>query len=219
MIAALRPGPIDGERARREAQWRTRTAPDRTAFIASVARVYAQEAARTAALAAFDFGAKLEYSERGEAAGGYFMHPVRVAFLLAAFGGAEEHRDFVCALLHNVFETAPASSGQVAAVADDGIVAKIRALTIDRSRQSDPEYLEAYYAGIVRADAGAIKVVDKMDNLFLLHVAPDRDVRRRYIAEIRRHVVPLCAHALPAATGYLSDLIVDVESREMATDA
>jgi len=92
-------------------------------------------------------------------------------------------------------------------------------LTIDRSRQSDPEYLEAYYVGIVRADAGAIKVVDKMDNLFLLHVAPDRDVRRRYIAEIRRHVVPLCAHALPAATGYLSDLIVDVESREMATDA
>lgn len=214
MIVKFQPGSFEIEQALRDAQYSEQKAPNRDSFILDLNLMCADEAERKLALAAFDYGALLDYTERGSVAGGYFMHPVRVARLLAGFRDTIDGSAVVCALLHNVLETAHPDIDTLERVAGSGVLAKIRALTIDRQHQPDPVYLAAYYDGIRSAGAGDVKVVDKIDNLFLLHVEPNAAIRRRYIEEIRVFVVPLCRSCLPGATGYLENLVDYVVARE-----
>jgi (p)ppGpp synthase/HD superfamily hydrolase len=214
MIVEFQPGAFEPEQAMRDKQYLEKNAPSRADFMLDLERMHIGETDRGLVMTAFDYGASLDYTERGSTAGGYFMHPVRVTRLLAGYRDTMDAQAIICALLHNVLETAHADTEELIRVAGPAVVARIQALTIDRQRQQDPVYLAAYYDGIRQAGAGDVKVVDKMDNLFLLHVAPDADVRRRYIEEIRHHVVPLCQACLPAASSYLDKLIDYVTARE-----
>lgn len=217
MIVEFQPGPFELEQSLRDAQYLEKKAPSRDSFVLDLDRMCVGEADRGLVMAAFDYGASLDYTERGSVDGGYFMHPVRVARLLAGFRDTVDGPAIVCALLHNILETAHANTDALVRVAGSEVLAKIQALTIDRQRQPDPVYLAAYYDGIRTAGAGDVKVVDKIDNLFLLHVEPDAAVRRSYIEEIRFFVVPLCRSCLPAATGYLDKLVDYVAAREQRT--
>ena len=214
MVVEFQPGSFELEQSLRDVQYLEKRAPSRESFVIDLDRMRLSEADRDLAMTAFDYGASLDYIERGSVAGGYFMHPVRVARLLAGFRDKVDGSTIVCALLHNTLETAHVNTDVLARVAGLEVLAKIQALTIDRQRQPDRNYLEVYYGGIRSAGVGDVKVVDKIDNLFLLHVEPDAALRRSYIEEIRLFVVPLCSSCLPAATGYLEKLVDYVAFRE-----
>jgi hypothetical protein len=165
MVVEFQPGPFELEQSLRDLQYLEKRAPSRESFVIDLDRMRVSKADRDLAMTAFDYGASLDYIERGSVAGGYFMHPVRVARLLAGFRDKVDGSTIVCALLHNTLETAHVNTDALARVAGLEVLAKIQALTIDRQRQPDRNYLKIYYSGIRSAGVGDVKVVDKMKEM------------------------------------------------------
>jgi len=157
---------------------------------------------------AFEFACELDYSHPGLSIAGYLAHPVRVAALtLRAFQPANEQA-VVLALLHNVFELSPVTAEKIAARFGQPIADAITVLTVDRSQRTH-EYKERYYQRLqaMPAYVRVIKVLDKLDNLFVLYSNPSEEVRRDYLAEIEVFVVPMTASVLPALLPYMTALV------------
>jgi hypothetical protein len=57
--------------------------------------------------------------------------------------------------------------------------------------------------------ARVVKIVDKLDNLFVLGLNPDASVRKKYLAEIEDFVLPMAAATLPRLITYMRDLVQD----------
>ena len=53
-----------------------------------------------------------------------------------------------------------------------------------------------------------IKILDKMDNLFLLSKNKDLDIKRKYIKEIKTYVLPMVKITLPKIFKYFNNLVL-----------
>jgi hypothetical protein len=54
-----------------------------------------------------------------------------------------------------------------------------------------------------------IKILDKLDNLFVLCLNPSDEVRHQYLADIETFVLPMVASDLPALLPYITALVND----------
>jgi (p)ppGpp synthase/HD superfamily hydrolase len=160
--------------------------------------------------AAYAFAGGLEYSHPGLSPAAYLAHPVRVAALALRVCKPVDVDAAVLALLHNAYEVSSIRPAAVAAAFGSPIADGIGVLTVDRAANS-----RAYTAGYYRAIGEApgfvrvVKVLDKVDNLFLLGLNPEPDVRARYLDEIEEFVVPMAQRDVPALVSYLRALVTD----------
>ncbi len=160
---------------------------------------------------AFRFAKLIKYRHVGLTSEIYFSHPLRVAGLATLISGAEDSETGVLAVLHNVLEVSDVSLDELTAAFGRAISSQIRALTVDREAQWDKAYKLGYYNQLMRGPLAArvVKIVDKLDNLFVLGLNPDASVRGRYLAEIEEFVLPMAATSLPAVTAYMRALVED----------
>ena len=168
-------------------------------------------ALRGSGLAALDLARSFDYAHPGQATDAYLAHPVRVATLYLQLASAPVVNGLVAAVVHNILEVGKVDHGNLEHKIGAEVFGVLRVLTVDRARQWDPEYKAGYYAAIGRAPsyAGAIKCLDKLDNLYTLCLNPDPDVRARYLDEITRWVLPLAEASVPAAARRIAQLVRD----------
>jgi (p)ppGpp synthase/HD superfamily hydrolase len=119
----------------------------------------------------------------------------------------------VIALLHNVLEV----GGTDIKVLQDRfgplVSDSIQTLTVVRDMQWDKTYKQAYYDRINAGYKGmmVVKVIDKLDNMFMLGLNPDEHVREKYLDEINAHVIPMAKKVLPHIVEYLVILSEDAK--------
>jgi (p)ppGpp synthase/HD superfamily hydrolase len=160
---------------------------------------------------AFRFAKAIKYRHVGLTSDIYFSHPLRVAGLAILISGAKKSEIGVLAVLHNVLEVSDVSVNGLSETFGSGISNQISALTVDRDVQWDKGYKAGYYNQLMQGPLSAriVKIVDKLDNLFVLGLNPDASVRSRYLAEIEEFVLPMTVTSLPAVTAYMRALVKD----------
>lgn len=153
----------------------------------------------------------LDYAHPGQDAATYMCHPLRVGRMYVDHAHKPHDEGVGLAVLHNILEVSTAPREELAATLGEPMLRNIAILTVDRARQWDRAYKDAYYAAIADAPAhvGEVKVLDKLDNLYLLCLNPDEQVRALYLDEIERWVVPLAERRLPELAGLIGALVED----------
>ena len=148
---------------------------------------------------ALDFASRIEYQHGAVPSHVYLKHPLRVATMLAQELEFFDPETIIIALLHNVLEVSSLSESQISDVAGSDVLRAIKALTVDRGRQDDPEYKDGYYAQIEQTSLSCarVKIADKLDNIYMLCFNPSEAVRNCYLDEIDRWVVPMAGRIMP----------------------
>jgi (p)ppGpp synthase/HD superfamily hydrolase len=154
----------------------------------------------------------------------YISHPVRVASMVVRIIQDEPHRPTVLGLIHNVYEIGGlAESDLIQADFDRFIADAIRVLTVDRSRQWDPSYLEPYYESIEQfgAEAALVRCLDKLDNLLAFELIREENNRSKYLDLAHRFVVPMAKRLSSDLGDYMGGVIAYMSARgcrpELAT--
>lgn len=142
----------------------------------------------------------------------YVTHPIRVARFAAQWLLGRQARDYdmlSLALIHNAIEKEVLSPQQVEERWGAWVRDATALLTLDREAMRAEAGRRAFYARLAAAPAEvqAIKLFDKLDNLFIICINPDEAVRRDYIGEIERYLLPVAAALLPSHKAYLEALI------------
>lgn len=160
---------------------------------------------------AFRFAEQLKYRHVGLTSEIYFSHPLRVAALATLLAGAQDAGIGVLAVLHNVLEVSDVSLIELSETFGNGISDQIKTLTVDRDIQWDKVYKVGYYSKLMEGPPSArvVKIVDKLDNLFLLGLNTDAFVRKKYLTEIEDFVLPMTVASLPGLTAYMQELVRD----------
>jgi len=160
---------------------------------------------------AFRFAKEIKYRHVGLTSDIYFSHPLRVAALAILISGAQDAGTGVLAVLHNVLEVSDVSVDTLSEIFGRGISDQIETLTVDRDVQWDKTYKAGYYGKLMEGPLSArvVKIVDKLDNLFVLGLNPDASVREKYLAEIEDFVLPMTEASLPSLTAYMRKLVQD----------
>lgn len=160
--------------------------------------------------AAYAFAAAVDYHHPGLSPASYLAHPVRVVDLALRVTAPPDVQAGVLSLLHNLYEVSAIGPTVVAEHFGEAIADAISTLTVNREDPSRA-YVERYYAGIAAAPAfvRVVKVLDKLDNLFLLHLNPDAAVKRQYLDDVAEFVVPLAQSCVPALVPYLEALVTE----------
>lgn len=159
--------------------------------------------------AAAEYAMALPYRHEGLSSEIYAAHPLRVAALSLLAGTAAGADVGVVGLLHNVLEVSDVNETDIARRFGDAVREQVVNLTVNRALQWNADYKRAYYrtlnAGPV--EARVVKVFDKLDNLYLLGLNDDVDVKTRYLREIIEHVVPMAERDVPKAAPYFAALV------------
>lgn len=165
---------------------------------------------------AFVFAKKLNYQHPGLNSSIYFSHPLRVATLsmLSVPDLFTKTQVGVVGLIHNVYELSNVTYQQVSSEFGQTIAENIKLLTVNRKLQWDKSYKKEYYDKINTSSISlrVVKIIDKLDNLFLIVVNPDAEIRAKYIAEIEDYILPMVKKDIPAIYSYMVDLIADNKS-------
>jgi len=208
-------GPMDSFAAERAARLRSRRAEgaESPQLFADALATKADAAITEAARRAYDFASQIEYDHPGLSPAAYLAHPARVAVMSLQLDAQATADTVVLALLHNVFEVSRVAPAEVAAQFGDGVEQAIHALTVDRTAISH-EYRLGYYANLARQPrfVRVVKMLDKLDNLFILGINPDATVRADYLRDIEEFVVPMVTDTLPQLSEYFGALVVDTHT-------
>jgi (p)ppGpp synthase/HD superfamily hydrolase len=144
----------------------------------------------------------------------YVTHPIRVARFAAQWLLDRQTRAYdmlSLALIHNAVEKEVLSPQQVSERWGPWVRDAVVLLTLDREAMRAEEGRRAFYARLAAApvEVQAVKLFDKLDNLFIICINPDEAVRRDYIGEIERYLLPVAAALLPSQRAYLEELIAN----------
>ncbi len=148
---------------------------------------------RVGIIRAYEYARDIPYHHPGLTTEIYFTHVLRVAAYAGFASSFTDPLAVKIGLLHNALETSTVSTQDLVRCSSLEVASAVHLLTVDRSREWDWDYKANYYLKISQAPLSVrtVKVVDKMDNLFLLHSNPDDKTKRKYRHELQRHVLPL----------------------------
>ena len=152
-----------------------------------------------------------DYTHPGLNKGQYLSHPLRVATLALEEFQNPSLQVIATSLLHNLKEVSINSFNALSSSVPCEICQAIEVLTIDRARAQDSDYLTSYYDLISCSPdfVGVVKVLDKLDNMFLLCLNSSGLTRDKYIDEIELFVLPLARLRVPHLVRYIELLALD----------
>lgn len=161
-------------------------------------------------VSAYDFSRKINYKHEGLPSEIYFSHPLRVASLATILSEMRSIDYPILGLLHNVIEVSDISKAVLSNHFGDLIAEQIEILTVKRYLQWDEAYKKEYYKKINAQphSCRAVKIIDKFDNLFLLHTNPNKEIKKKYIKEIETYIQPMVSKDLPQIEDYFTKLVV-----------
>ena len=122
-----------------------------------------------------------------------YYHPIRVAYYLFFFKKKIDLNDLNLALFHNYFELKLKNNRIFNSSIDKKKKKDLKILKINRIKRWNKTYLKKYYSKLKSAsdEAKLIKCIDKLDNLFNLKKNQDLQIKKIYLWEIKRYVLPL----------------------------
>ena len=149
-----------------------------------------------------------EYSHPGLNKFAYMAHPIRVARLYISYCNNFSLDAFKLALAHNVIELTGMSDEDILPNTLKPIFHMILKLTVDRSKQWDVDYKENYYDIIsCSEEMSVVKILDKLDNLYVLSSNPSKEIKLLYLHEIEKFVLPLASTFTPKLVDVIDNLI------------
>jgi (p)ppGpp synthase/HD superfamily hydrolase len=181
--------------------------PDAEAAFLNLLHVRLSSEQGLAVVDALKYASSIEYHHKGLSSRAYLEHPIRVATFVLEEVSPLDADTVVIALIHNVLEVAEVNAANLASRFGDTIAHAVASLTVDRNRL-DEDYKKAYYDRLSQGLRGAriVKVLDKLDNIFMICFNPDAEVRRSYLEEIARWVQPMADTDLPSIGEFLRHL-------------
>jgi (p)ppGpp synthase/HD superfamily hydrolase len=157
----------------------------------------------------FNFAKNLNHTDFGSSKDPYFSHLFRVT-CMALLAKKNIDTKLVClALLHNVFETGNLKRKEIIKEKfGKEIFLEIKTLTVNRKIEWDKHYKYKYYKKINSGSKNLriIKVLDKFDNLFLLDSNNNVNIKKKYINEIKKYILPMTKRTLPGIYKYYKKL-------------
>jgi (p)ppGpp synthase/HD superfamily hydrolase len=207
-------GPIEDERAEKMLSLTSEAAYSERRFLEALAPSRPKERISEALV----FAKSLNFSN-SSLKSSYLSHPFRVAMFLAKIQPDASDAALTAALLHNVLETTTLKIDAVTGPFGAEVGGIIETLTVDRSRPF-LEIENEYYRRIEAAGpvVQLIKLLDKMDNLFVLCLNANAPIRAGYTAEIRARLLPFASAFLPGLGQYLSSLLDDADRLGFSPD-
>ena len=149
-----------------------------------------------------------EYSHSGLDKLAYMAHPIRVARLYISYCQNFCMKTLKLALAHNLVELTGIHKKDNLPISLKPIYHMIQILTVDRNRQWDWGYKDNYYRKISTSkEMSIIKVLDKLDNLYLLSDNPSKKIKLLYLYEIEKFVLPLASTFIPKLVDNINCLV------------
>ncbi|MCW3102562.1 MAG: hypothetical protein JWO09_1002 [Bacteroidetes bacterium] len=144
----------------------------------------------------------------------YLSHPIRLATFLVMIDPQIGTDYIVIALLHNVPETTSITAETLTELFGPTVGSGIKALVVDR-KAVFAEIRNEYYRNIFAKGTSLVlvKLIDKIDNLFVLGLNADDAVRKEYIMEIREELLPFAREYDQQLGSYLERLLEDTAAR------
>ncbi len=160
-------------------------------------------------LLAYNFSKNLNYIHPGLDSDIYFYHPLRVCILSTKIDQKLSSELMTLCLLHNVFETTSINSKIILKVFGKKITHQLNALTVNRKNEFKKNYKNKYYNNLKRMGKNVVitKILDKLDNLYLLNKNKNLKVKKRYINEIEYFLMPLIKKNIKFLYPYFKNLI------------
>ena len=158
---------------------------------------------------AYNFSKNLSYKHPGLDSNIYFYHPLRVCLLSTKIKQKLSSELMILCLLHNIFETTDIDSSIISKIFGKKITTQLNILTVNRASEFKKNYKKNYYENIKKANKNVIitKILDKLDNLYLLKMNRNLKVKKRYLKEIEDFLMPLIKGNLKNLYLYFENLI------------
>ena len=158
---------------------------------------------------AYNFAKKLKYKHNNSSL--YFSHPLRVTNMVLMHKKIIDCNLVILALNHNILEVSNLSRSRLIKLFDKDFYEKLLILTVNRKLQWNKNYKKKYYKNLIKHsyDVRIIKVMDKLDNLFLIGLNPSKEIRVKYINEIKNYILPIVKKDLPNIYTYYCELVKD----------
>ena len=139
----------------------------------------------------------------------YLAHCYRVSTLGMCFSRESTDQIGAVGLLHNILEISNVDEEEIENNFGRTFLECLTTLKVKRNQQWDPTYLKEYYQNIYLQNSFLykVKVVDKLDNLFILGINPNADTREKYLDEINTYVLPMAEKVDLRMAEYFNKLI------------
>ena len=158
---------------------------------------------------AYNFSKNLAYTHPGLDSNIYFYHPLRVCLLSTKIRQKLSSELMTLCLLHNIFETTDIDPSIISKIFGKKITTQLNILTVNRKNEWKKNYKKNYYESIKKANKNVIitKILDKLDNLYLLKMNKNLKIKKRYLKEIEDFLMPLIKGNLENLYLYFKNLI------------
>ncbi len=158
---------------------------------------------------AYNFSKNLAYTHPGLDSNIYFYHPLRVCLLSTKIRQKLSSELMTLCLLHNIFETTDIDPSIISKIFGKKITTQLNILTVNRKNELKKNYKKSYYKNIKKANKNVIitKILDKLDNLYLLKMNKNLKIKKRYLKEIEDFLMPLIKGNLENLYLYFKNLI------------
>jgi (p)ppGpp synthase/HD superfamily hydrolase len=158
---------------------------------------------------AYNFAKNLSYSHPSLDSNIYFYHPLRVCLLSTKIKKKQSNELMTLCLLHNIFENTDIYPQTISKIFGKKIVRQLNILTVDRKNEFKKDYKKKYYKKIKHSHKNVIitKILDKLDNLYLLKKNKNLEIKERYLKEIEEFIMPLINEHLGNLFLYFKNLI------------
>jgi len=164
---------------------------------------------------AYGFACAQEYKHGGITSDVYFAHALRVASLSILFSEEDKLEVGIIGLLHNVLEVTDIDVKIISREFGSDVAQQIYNLTVERALQWDLDYKVGYYNRLNNGKGAGrlVKIVDKLDNLYLLNLNPNKEIKIKYLKEINKHIIPMVESETPFLINYMNDLVTETSLR------
>ena len=167
----------------------------------------------------YNFSINIDTNHKGLSKTAYFSHPLRVASYAAFLTGFKSPSFPILGLIHNIFEVSDIDYENIKKKFGSSIAEQIRILTVDRNKDWDSSYKKKYYETICSQPVSCriIKILDKFDNLFILNLNPNEEIKKKYLLEVEKYIIPMAKKNLTSLHKKLKE-IVDFQKRKLKTN-
>jgi (p)ppGpp synthase/HD superfamily hydrolase len=141
----------------------------------------------------------------------YIVHPLRIAKIIYQLENKVDIETLTIALLHNIFEVSEITDEDFLLSYNNDMMSALKTLKVNRLLENNLEYKKEYYKAITSYSKGVaiVKAIDKFDNLFLLCLNANNEIRESYLQEVERFIYPIVEKYIPTLLAYYKELVKD----------
>ena len=157
----------------------------------------------------YNFAKNIDTKHQGLSKTAYFSHPLRVASYSAFLTGYKSPSFPILGLIHNIFEVSDVDYETIKKKFGSSIAEQIRVLSVDRNKDWDSSYKKKYYETVCKKPVSCriIKILDKFDNLFILNLNPNEEIKKKYLLEVEKYIIPMAKKDLTSLYKKLKEIV------------